>query len=48
MVFTTNFVKKIKYEKDESDLEKKISDLEKNVPDIRGLLLKKKTNRFRC
>ena len=37
---TTNFVKKIKYEKDGSDFEEKISDVDKKIPDVSDLVKK--------
>ena len=41
---TTNFVKKIKYEKHGSDFEDKINKLDKKIPDVSGLVKKKKIN----
>ena len=41
---TTNFVKKIKYEKHGSDFEDKINKLDKKLPDVSGLV--KKKNKF--
>ena len=40
---TTNFVLKIKYEKDGSDFEDKISKIEKKAPDVSNLVKKKQT-----
>ena len=39
----TNFVKKIKYEKDGSDFEDRITKIDRKIPDISSLI---KKNRF--
>ena len=37
---TTNFVRKTKYEKDESDFKDKISKIDKKIPDVSSLFKK--------
>ena len=37
---TTNVVKKIKYEEDQSDFEDKINDIDKKIPDVTSLVKK--------